>query len=225
MSFNEKLQIDINLITAIILQNSFLNYLTKLKKMVYNNSKKAEGIGTLIIFIAMILVAAVAAGVLIQTASSLQSKSLDVGRQSQEKITTDVEVVQVYAYNTNDSDIDPTDNVTMVIRLGSGSAPINLADLIIKMDTQAGSQTLQYSLAGPASQTDYTVTYISNGGVAAADGYLSVGDLASILFTNLNGIGEGETATIRLLTKNGAVKPVDLTTPSAMTKTTTYLYP
>ena len=107
--------------------------------MVYNNSKKAEGIGTLIIFIAMILVAAVAAGVLIQTASSLQSKSLDVGRQSQEKITTDVEVVQVYAYNTNDSDIDPTDNVTMVIRLGSGSAPINLADLIIKMDTQAGS--------------------------------------------------------------------------------------
>ena len=195
--------------------------------MVYKNFKNgAEGIGTLIIFIAMILVAAVAAGVLIQTASSLQSKSLDVGRQSQEKITTDVEVVQVYANDTNDNMINATiDRVTMVIRLGSGSAPINLADLIIKMDTQAGSQTLQYSLAGPASQTDYTVTYISNGGVAAADGYLSVGDLASILFTNLNGIGEGETATIRLLTKNGAVKPVDLTTPSAMTKATTYLYP
>ena len=226
MSFKEKLQFNINLVTAIILQNSFLNYLTKLKKMVYNNSKKAEGIGTLIIFIAMILVAAVAAGVLIQTASSLQSKSLDVGRQSQEKITTDVEVVQVYANDTNDNMINATiDRVTMVIRLGSGSAPINLADLIIKMDTQAGSQTLEYSLAGPASQTVYTVTYISNGGVAAADGYLSVGDLASIIFVTQNSVDEGETATLRLLTKNGAVKPVDLTTPSAMTKATTYLYP
>ena len=194
--------------------------------MVYNNSKKGEGIGTLIIFIAMILVAAVAAGVLIQTASSLQSKSLDVGRQSQEKITTDVEVVQVYALDTSDSVIDgSTDNVTMVIRLGSGSSPINLNDLILKMDTQAGSQTLQYSSAGPANEANYTVTYISNGGVAAATGYLSVGDLASVEFTVQDDVGEGETATLRLLSKNGAVKPVDLTTPSAMTKSTTYLYP
>ncbi len=57
-------------------------------KMVYRNNKQgAQGIGTLIIFIALILVAAVAAGVLLQTASSLQSKSLDVGRQSMQKIT------------------------------------------------------------------------------------------------------------------------------------------
>ena len=56
-------------------------------------------------------------------------------------------------------------------------------------------------------------------------GYLSVGDLASITFIAQNDVGEGETATLRLLSKNGAVKPVDLTTPSAMTKSTTYLYP
>ena len=72
--------------------------------MVYNKVRKAaQGIGTLIIFIALILVAAVAAGVLIQTAGSLQSKSLDVGRQTQEKITADIEVVQVYVTNTSDA--------------------------------------------------------------------------------------------------------------------------
>ncbi len=194
--------------------------------MVFNRTKKgAQGIGTLIIFIALILVAAVAAGVLIQTASSLQSKSLDVGRQSQEKITTDVEVVQVYAYNTNDSAINNADNITMVIRLGSGSAPINLADLILKMDTQSGSQTLQYGLTGVPTILNYTVSYVSNGGTAQTNGYLITGDLAQIIFVNQNLIGEGDTATIRLLTKNGAVKPVDLTTPSAMVKPTTYLYP
>ena len=71
--------------------------------MAYNTNKKgAQGIGTLIIFITLILVAAVAIGVLIQTASSLQSKSLDVGRQSLEKVTTDIIIIQVYAKGTND---------------------------------------------------------------------------------------------------------------------------
>ncbi len=196
--------------------------------MVFNkksNNKGAQGIGTLIIFIALILVAAVAAGVLIQTASSLQSKSLDVGRQSQEKITTDIEVVQVYATNTSDGIINGngTDTVTMIVRLGSGSSPINLNDLIVKMDTQSGSQNLQFGSTG--NQTNYNVTYVSNAGVAGTTGYLVTGDLAQIVFTNTNDIGEGDTATLRLLTKNGAVKPVDMTTPSAMVEATTYLFP
>ena len=196
--------------------------------MVYNNKKGSQGIGTLIIFIAMILVAAVAAGVLIQTASSLQSKSLDVGRQSQEKITTDIEVVQVYANDTYDGAINgTTDQMTMVVRLGSGSAPIKLEDLLIKMDTKAGSQTVSENSA--VSVTEYNVSYISSGGGSAHTpviaGYLSTGDLAQIQFLSANNVSEGETATIRLLTKNGAVKPVQLTTPSAMTQVTTYLFP
>ena len=116
--------------------------------------------------------------------------------------------------------------MTMVVRLGSGSSPIKLDDLLIKMDTRAGSQTINYTAAAaPSGNTDYSINYISGGGTAVAAGYLSTGDLAQITFYNLNPVNEGETATIRLLTKNGAVKPVDLTTPSAMTQATTYLFP
>jgi flagellin FlaB len=195
--------------------------------MVMKQKKGAQGIGTLIIFIAMILVAAVAAGVLIQTASSLQSKSLDVGRQSQEKITTDIEVIQVYARDTSDGNItDATDNVTLVVRLGSGSSPVKLDDLLLRFDTMAGTQSVTYSGDNTYTDSTYGIEYKVNGSNHLAN-YLNVGDLAEIVFTynSTNNIAEGETATVRLLTKNGAVKPVQITTPSAMTSTITYLYP
>ena len=193
--------------------------------MVYNNSKKgAQGIGTLIIFIALILVAAVAAGVLIQTASSLQSKSLDVGRQSQEKITTDIEVVQVFANDTSDNTINGSvDVVTVLVRLGSGSSPIKLDDMIIKFDTQGNSQTVT---VGTASELQYGVGYIINGS-NHINNYLVEGDLAEFSFIVQNGtnVAESESSTIRLIAKNGAVKPIDITTPPAMVEATTYLYP
>ena len=196
--------------------------------MVYKNNKKgAQGIGTLIVFIAIILVAAVAAGVLIQTASSLQSKSLDVGRQSQEKITTDLDVVQVYVTDTSDGAItDTVDNVTMVVRVGSGSVPVKMSDLLVRFDSQDGSQSLTYSGDDTYGITTYGIDYKINGS-NHQDDYLTTGDLAEITFTydSAGNIVEGETASLRLIAKNGAVKPVAVTTPSAMLDTITYLYP
>ena len=93
------------------------------------------------------------------------------------------------------------------------------------MDSSTGYQTLSGNSTTDATLTSYNATYISNGNSPIATGYLSTGDLAEIRFLNENVLGEGKTATIRLLTKNGAVKPIDLTTPSSMTKQTTYLYP
>jgi flagellin FlaB len=193
-----------------------------------NNKKGAQGIGTLIIFIAMILVAAVAAGVLIQTASSLQSKSLDVGRQSQERLTTDIEVIQVFANDADDGYLNSTiDTITFVLRLGSGSSAIKLSDLLIRFDAAVGSQSLVYSNSTNSSTTLYGVDYKIRGS-GNSEGYLSTGDLTEVKFTfdvNSYNISEGETATLRLISKNGAVKPIQITTPSAMTEKIVYLYP
>lgn len=191
------------------------------------DKKGAQGIGTLIIFIALILVAAVAAGVLIQTASSLQSKSLDVGRQSQEKISTDVEVVQVFAQDTSDGFINGSiDNVTVAARLGSGSSPIKLSDMLIKLDSTRNSQSMTYILGGAPTESTYGASYKINGSLHA-DGYISPGDLVEFVFVVGNGtdIPEGARITIRVIPKNGAIKPIDLTTPSAMIEAVTYLYP
>ena len=205
--------------------------------MVSINSKLgAQGIGTLIIFIAMILVAAVAAGVLIQTASSLQSKSLDVGRQSQEKVTTDIEVIQVLAQDAGDGLINRadgvapadnrTDNITLVVRLGSGSNSIKLNDLLIRFDTASGSQSLTYSGGSTYNASEYGVVYKIDGS-NHADDYLSSGDLAEVnfIYNATADIVEGETVTLRLISKNGAVKPVQMTTPSSMIESIVYLFP
>jgi len=191
--------------------------------MVYNK-KGAQGIGTLIIFIAMILVAAVAAGVLIQTASSLQSKSLDVGRQSQEKLTTSMEVVQVTAEDTSDATINATqDQFSIMIRLGSGSTPIKLEDLTIAIDTKDGSQTQIWSNSA-LSDTTFNTTYLASGS-NHKDLYIVTGDLVKFNIRSLYNISEGEQATITILSKNGAPQPIDITTPSSMIRKVSRLYP
>jgi len=190
--------------------------------------KAAQGIGTLIIFIAMILVAAVAAGVLIQTAASLQSKSLDVGRQSQEKISTDLDIAQVSVYDTSDGEITGgVDNFSVTVRLGSGSTPIKWADTLIKLDTGTSTNTMNYRYSSTtASETTYSVDYLLNGSNHIT-GYLVNGDSAVIKFTIASGanITENSRVVLRVIPRNGAIKPIDMHMPSASVEPVTYLYP
>lgn len=90
--------------------------------------KKAEaGIGTLIIFISMILVAAVAAGVLIQTASSLQSKAIDTGHKAKAEVSTSTTALQLYLNDSNsDADILVYNHTYLKLRLSAGSQTIRL---------------------------------------------------------------------------------------------------
>lgn len=130
--------------------------------------KRAQtGIGTLIIFIAMILVAAIAAGVLIQTSNSLQSKALETGSQARSQVTTHVDVVSISAA---DGTYGAAVNFfTEVFKLASGSDPIRTDQLLITLDTVSFTSTLTQNF----NQTDMEDYFTYGKSVRAASNVIS----------------------------------------------------
>jgi len=82
------------------------------------------GIGTLIVFIALVLVAAIAAGVLINTAGFLQSQAEQTGQESTDQVSNNLQIVSAYG-NVN-TDADGVDSVSIVVSLAPGSDDIDL---------------------------------------------------------------------------------------------------
>lgn len=192
--------------------------------MMYSNNKKAaQGVGTLIIFIALILVAAVAAAVLISTASNLQSSAFNVGSESEERLLTSLEVVQITADDTSNGFINgSSDNYSVRMRLASGSIPIKQDDIIVSVDTASNSQVLTYNASGTTDEF-FNITTLS--GTDAIPGYIEAGELVSLDFLAEANVSEREEVEITILTANGAALPITFTTPSVMITQTTKLYP
>ncbi len=189
--------------------------------------KGSEGTSTMIIFIALILTSVIGASVIIQTSSSLQSKSLDVGRQSQEKVTTGLEIVQLYVVGTQDHYINGgVDLFSIVVRSTPGAPSIKLDDVIIKFDTEVASQALTYTLGSNATESTYSANYVIRG-TKYTPGYLVNGDTIRFDFYVQSGvnISEDTKGSVRIITNSGAVRPMDFHTPLAMVSAITYLHP
>ena len=92
--------------------------------MLLKRKKAIMGIGTLIIFIATILVAAVAAGVLISTSGVLQQRALMTGEEARQKITDSIEATSIVAYG--DRDEESLNNFEVIVRLDAGSDPLQM---------------------------------------------------------------------------------------------------
>ena len=116
--------------------------------------RKAEmGIGTLIIFIALLLVAAVAAGVLIQTAGSLQERALTTGDQAKGQISTNVAVTEVSATDGSDGSLE---TVEQIMKLSPGSSDIKLDQTLLTMNTYDRTASLTYRGSSGTSDNDFT---------------------------------------------------------------------
>jgi archaellin len=89
--------------------------------------KGIMGIGVLIIFIATILVSAVAAGVMIKSTGLLQERALSIEEATRERLVSSIEVFSVYAQGNETS--ESVADFEFYTRLRAGSTPIQLRTL------------------------------------------------------------------------------------------------
>ena len=193
------------------------------------------GIGTLIIFIAVILVAAVAAAVLISTSGSLQQRSLTTGSQAEEGVSTGAEAVSVMA--TDGSTGHDLEDFEVLLRLQAGSEPLNLNNTVVLVDTATTSQSLDYGgnvsdSVTASTTTGYVVTYIKEGPDFETN-YLSRGDVIKLKFkcndctgsSDGGGIGENKKVRIKIIPRVGTTSIIEFTTPDVITDQRITLWP
>ena len=171
------------------------------------------GIGTLIVFIAMVLVAAIAAGVLVNTAGVLQATAQDAGEQSVQKVTNRVEVVNTHGDVLNSS----IENINMTVRLAAGSDSVNLNDTTIKYISDSNVGTLQN---GTADSTHFSVKPLKDADDSAdvinnLDDRFEISIDAAAIEAG-DGLSTGETVKLEITTRTGGTTTVILTMPQQL---------
>jgi flagellin FlaB len=107
--------------------------------------KGAVGIGTLIIFIAMVLVAAIAAAVLISTSGILQQRAMATGKESIAQVSSNLVIVSITGYAV--SSLSDLANVSVAITAASGAGRIDVRYLILRVSNSENESYLSYSSA------------------------------------------------------------------------------
>jgi flagellin FlaB len=97
------------------------------------------GIGTLIVFIAMVLVAAIAAGVLINTAGFLQSQSEETGQQSSEQVTNRLQIQTATGLVTGNDNENAIGAVEMIATKAPGAQDIDLEGVTVQWVDDSGT--------------------------------------------------------------------------------------
>jgi len=89
------------------------------------------GIGTLIVFIAMVLVAAIAAGVLINTAGFLQTQAEETGQDSTDQVANNINVIGTIG-EVDSTGSGNVDLIRLTAQRSAGLGDIDLAGLSIQ---------------------------------------------------------------------------------------------
>jgi flagellin FlaB len=177
------------------------------------------GVGTLIVFIAMVLVAAVAAAVLISTSGELQQRAQKTGEAATQEVSSNLKVAGVYG-NVSSSKIVA---LHIHLELAPGATPVDLTKLKIRYSDGTNAplilDQIQFSTAAEFPHGDLFKTTWLRG--SSVNSVMSAGDLVDCTIdSSAAGIGTAyqisprKDVEVRLIPEAGTEVPADFTSPN-----------
>ncbi len=213
--------------------------------MFNDNDRGQVGIGTLIVFIAMVLVAAIAAGVLINTAGLLQSQAEATGQETSQQVSDRVQVTTVTGTvgeeAPNALDDEKIDRIALTVFRSPGAGDIDLTNVIIEVFANGQSDTLTFDnsttdenfdliedvenedqLIGEGNFTVQNILGADDGALAdSSDRAQLIFDLQSIDEDEAP-LGTGDTIQLQVTSASGATAFVEKRAPSSIEEGETY---
>jgi flagellin FlaB len=206
------------------------------------DNEASIGVGALIIFISMIMVAGVTASVFIQTMNSLQQQALTTGAETIRDISSGVKITHASGYK----DGSIISQLALFVKTISGSEGIDLANTFISISDGSTQSVLNYNNNAYSSSVSNGIfqTLNSSNLTSSTYGIIVIRDVdgscksdsptinsddSVALMVNttvcFSGISTRTDVSGRITPEKGISGLIGFTTPSAYTRTIIDLYP
>jgi flagellin-like protein len=190
--------------------------MTRNERTLPNRDERGQvGIGTLIVFIAMVLVAAIAAGVLINTAGFLQSKGEATGQESTSQVVNRLEITSVTGIVSSGE----IEKVKMTVTQAPGAENIDLEQVTVQWVGPSGSHDIVHSsLSGDAtfSVEKFKDSDDSSPVVNDPDDRLVMKFDLTAAGASYSKLGGGDTVRVQMSPASGTVTTTTLVVPESL---------
>lgn len=168
----------------------------------------------------MVLVAAVAAAVLINTTGTLQQRAQATGTEATQEVASNIKLLSVYGHRNASTSCNAydcnVDKITLAIELSAGAVPLDLTKLIVRYSDGSNTRNFNY---GWQDGDGFNTTWVRGSNNSAV---MQAGDLVELRFNTwnydgvitTNGIPTRTAVAISMIPETGSAVLADFKTPA-----------